>query len=285
MAKKCNCEADSVWVDVNDIERKLRGDETEYEEIEVEPDDDDDDDADGATDLPTPPESVEGKTKQRHRKRKRDQDGSDPMAKVKRIRIRAKPPTREPCVLCPHEIPSEPLLPTDNGTKAHRLCAIYTPETFIEHVDGLEQVRNITNIDRARLDLKCNYCRSKRGACFQCSQKKCTRAYHATCAAAAGVLVDMRDVPVFDEDGIEYTDVGIDYRCRFHRPKRAKNLDGDALDEYPLIQRAARALVRGDLAQMQYYKGDIFAGVVVENRTSEGMIVVDILPRGFVDPR
>ena len=258
----------------------MRGEETDYEDMD---NDGDEADEDGATDLPTPPESVEGKSKQRTAgKRKREREDKDSLIKVKRIRIRTRAPVREPCVMCPNDIASERLLPTDSGSKAHRLCAIYTPETFIDSTGETELVRNVVNIDKARLDLKCNFCRSKRGACFQCSQKKCTRAYHATCAIAAGVLVDMRDVPVFDEDGTEYTDVGIDYRCRFHRPKRSKSLDGDSLEENDLIREATGKLKPGDLVQMQYYKGDIFGGVLIENRTSEHTVLVDILPQGQV---
>ena len=281
MAKKCNCTDDSVWVDVYDIERKLRGDVTEYEDTEG--DDEElnggDGSVTGAVDLPTPPASVEGKPSQPARKRKRDrQDGAG--TTVKRIRVRIKAPAKEPCVLCPNDISSEQLLPTDAGNEAHRLCALYMPETFIQSSGGSEKVCNVANIDKARLDLKCYYCRSKRGACFQCSQAKCTRAYHATCAAAAGVLVDMRDITVVGEDGRESTDVGIDFRCRYHRPKRAKSLDGDVLEESKLIQDFARALQVGDVVQLQFFQRDIFAGAVVENRVSEHMVLVDILPKG-----
>ncbi|KAK3076116.1 hypothetical protein LTS18_013877, partial [Coniosporium uncinatum] len=54
IAKKCNCEADSVWVDVSEIERKLRGEPTPeyYEET-----DSDDGDEDTAEHLPSPPPS------------------------------------------------------------------------------------------------------------------------------------------------------------------------------------------------------------------------------------
>jgi len=56
--------------------------------------------------------------------------------------------------------------------KAHRICADYTPETFIsKKAEGEETVCNVANIGKDRLELKCNYCRSKRGAVFQCSQK------------------------------------------------------------------------------------------------------------------
>jgi hypothetical protein len=284
IAKKCDCSLaqDSVWIDVGEIERKLRGEETDYEETE---DEEDEEDRNGPTDLPTPPESSgDAKIKAPRRKRKRPVNDKNDKPNAKRIRVRIKAPVKEPCVLCPHDIPSEPLLPTEDGQKAHRMCALYIPETSIESGEGgKEMVTDVKYIDKARLDLKCNYCRSKKGACFQCSQKKCTRAYHATCAAAAGVLVEQGEIPVFGEDGTEYKEWGIEFSCRFHRTKRDKKLDGDALGDNERILKAASELKVGETCQMQYYGGDIFAGVVVENRKSEEMILVDILPRGYVE--
>jgi JmjC domain, hydroxylase/PHD-zinc-finger like domain len=286
VAKKCDCSEaqDSVWIDVHEIERKLRGEETEYEETDDE-EDEEDDEENGPTDLPTPPESSgEVKTKTKSpKKRKRPSDDKGDKLNVKRIRVRIRAPSREPCILCPNDIPSEPLLPTEDGQKAHRICALYIPETSIESGEK-ELVTDIKYIDKARLELKCNYCRSKKGACFQCSQKKCTRAYHATCAAAAGVLVEQGEIPVFGEDGTEYKEWGIEFSCRFHRSKRDKKLDSDALDDNKRILKAASELKIGEVCQMQYYRGDIFAGAIVENRKSEEMVLVDILPRGYVKP-
>lgn len=286
VAKKCDCSQaqDSVWIDVHELDRKLRGEETDYEETEDEEEEDDDEtNENGPTDLPTPPESSgDGKIKAPRRKRKRSTHEKDAKTSVKRIRVRIKAPSKEPCLLCPNDIPSEPLLPTDDGRKAHRLCALYIPETSIDK-DETEIVTDIKYIDKARLELKCNYCRSKKGACFQCSQKKCTRSYHATCAAAAGVYVEQGEIPVFGEDGTEYKDYAIEFSCRFHRIKRDKKLDGEALENDERIRKAALELSTGQVCQMQYYRGDIFAGVVVENRSSEEMILVDILPRGYVD--
>lgn len=280
VARKCNCEADSVWVDVHDIERKLRGEPTpEYYEETEEEDEDDEDDEDGPTDLPTPPGSDKGKSKRGH-KRKRDMGEKDSRPKVKRLRIKLKAPLHEPCILCPSDNPHEKLLPTDKGHEAHRRCALYTPETYISEEGGFEKIRDVARIDRARLELKCNYCRNKRGAVFQCSQKKCTRAYHATCAAAAGVQVDIGLVPVYGEDGTEYTDTGIDFRCRFHRIKRGKNVDGQALEDNTFIRKQASKLPVGELVQMQYHQGDIFAGTVLENRKSEQTLLVEVLPKG-----
>lgn len=283
VAKKCNCEADSVWVDVHDIERKLRGEPTPeyYEETEDEEDDEDEDD-EGPTDLPTPPGSDKGKPKPRSRKRKRDASDKEGKQKVKKLRIKVKAPAYEPCILCPNDNKHEKLLPTDNGKQAHFRCGLYTPETYIAEKNSSETVCDVACIDKARLELKCNFCRSKRGAVFQCSQKKCTRAYHATCAAPAGVQVDIGLVPVYGKDGTEYTDTGIDFRCRFHRIKRNKNLDGGALEDSGLIRKYSLKLAVGELVQMQYYQGDIFAGVVLENRKSEHTLLVEIVPTGYV---
>lgn len=277
VARKCNCEADSVWVDVRDIERKLRGEPTPeyYEETE----DDEDDEDDEPTDLPTPPSSDKGKPKRSH-KRKRDPTEKDTKPKIKKLRIKMKAPAYEPCILCPNDNSYEELLPTDNGHKAHRRCGLYTPETYISEEGGSERICDVAHIDKARLELKCNHCRSKKGAVFQCSQKKCVRAFHATCAAQAGVLVDIGLVPVYGEDGTEYTDTGIDFRCRIHRGRRGKNVEGAHLEENSLIRKTALKLPVGEVVQMQYLQGDIFAGVVLENRKSEQTLLVHVLPRG-----
>ncbi|KAM3077346.1 hypothetical protein ACMFMG_006696 [Clarireedia jacksonii] len=284
VAKKCDCSQaqDSVWIDVRDLERKINGEETEYETDFDEDEEEEEEEENGPSDLPTPPESsgdTKIKTKAPHRKRKRNGNGNDDQQNVKRIRMRIKAATKEPCVLCPNDIPSEPLVATEDGQQAHRICAQYIPETVIESENG-EIVTGIKDISKARLDLKCNYCRSKKGACFQCSKRKCTRAYHATCAAAAGVFVEQGEIPVFGEDGTEYKEWAIEFSCRFHRNKRDKKFDGEALEEDARIKKGALDLQVGEVCQMQYYKGDIFAGIIVENRKGEETILVDILPRG-----
>lgn len=281
IARKCNCEADNVWVDVSEIERKLRGEPTpEYYE-ETDDDDDPSDEEDG--NLPSPPASVKGKA-QRGKKRKREVKEEKPKKK-KKIRIKIRAPTREPCVMCPNDNPWEPLLPTDNGKKVHRSCALFTPETWIDKdAQGNEKACGVTNIDRARLELKCNFCRSKRGACFQCSSKKCTRAFHASCALAAGVQIDAGMVPTFGEDGTEYFEEGYDFRCKYHRPKMPKVLNLEALENSKRIGNYAKELKSNDVLQAQYMGGEVFAGLVVESRPSELSVVVDVLPEGYVPP-
>ncbi|KAG0640393.1 JmjC domain, hydroxylase-domain-containing protein [Tuber brumale] len=284
-AKKCECIKDSVWVDVDEIERKLRGESTEDEgdEIEYYYEDEGEDEME-ANDLPTPPESVEGKpVKTKNHKKRKLEDGKERPAKVKKLRLKlSKEAAPEPCILCPNNIPYEELVATDDGQKAHRLCAIYTPETYFKWDEAQQQevVANIPGIPRARLELRCIFCRSTKGACFQCSSKKCARAYHATCAAAAGVLVNMFDVPHYGEDGQMYPQTDIDFRCRFHRPKRPKGMDSEKLESDMVVRKFANSLIKGDVIQMQYYRGDIFGGVVIENRYSEECVVVNVLPKG-----
>ena len=279
IARKCHCEADSVWVDVGEIERKLRGEPTpEYYE---ETDDDDDDDLDDeGGNLPSPPPSVAGKSKAPPRKRKRDPKEKDAGKKVKRIKLRIKAPSELPCVLCPNVASFDKILPTDNGQKAHEICGLLTPETWVAEINSQKTVCNVAGIDKARLELRCIFCRSKRGACFQCGTKKCTRAYHATCAQAAGVELDFGDVPTFGEDGTEYYMDGYHARCRFHRPKKPKNFDFESLENDKLILEYAKNLQAKQVAQAQVGQGEVFAGIVRENRPAEQTVILDVLPEG-----
>ncbi|POS69460.1 JmjC domain-containing protein, partial [Diaporthe helianthi] len=230
--------------------------------------------------LPSPPGSHTVRIKAPARKRKQAKISKDKKEKSKKLRLRVKAHVEPPCCLCPNDVPGAEILATNDGRKAHRLCALYLPETYIETIDGSETVFNVENIEKARLELKCLYCRSKRGACFQCSQKKCPRSYHATCAAAAGVFVEQGDVPVFDKDGTEYKEEAFEFSCRFHRTKRDRRLDGDALEENSRIMDAAKGIKKNEIVQMQYFKKEIFAGVVVENRSDEQTLLLDVVPNG-----
>jgi hypothetical protein len=276
IARKCHCESDSVWVDVYEIERKLRGEPTpEYLEYT------DEEDFEDFDQLPTPPSSVAAK--KRGRKRKRDVHFVDePTRRAKRVRIRVRAPTREPCILCPNDPKFDVLLPTDNGKQAHRLCALYTPETYVVEENGREMVFNVAGIDKGRWELKCNFCRSKKGSVFQCSSKKCARAYHATCAAPAGVQIDVGLVPTWGEDGTEYYCEGYDFRCRFHRPKRSKNLDSDSLEKNSLITIYGKGLKPNSVVQVMHLDNEIFGATVIENRIDEASCLVEVLPDGYV---
>ncbi|KAJ5633800.1 hypothetical protein N7528_001642 [Penicillium herquei] len=276
IAKKCHCEADSVWIDVDEIERKLRGEatpeyygdfESEFERFE------------GASDLLTPPRSVPEKTSTRGRKRKNPDDGP----RTKRPKLHSEGPRKLPCLLCPNDLDYEDLLPTEDGQgHAHRRCADFIEETSILRDDsGKEVVCDIDKIPKARLGLKCLFCREVRGACFQCNFGKCTRAYHATCALLAGVQVEHGSIAVIADDGQQYALSSIDLKCKFHRQKRPSGLLGESSDLDRRVIAAAHRQVQGDLIQFQADK-EINGAIVLENRPAERTLLVKVLPRGDV---
>ncbi len=273
VAKKCNCESDSVWIDVDDIERKLRGESTPeyYGEFDSELDA-----VEGASDLLTPPRSVPEKNSTRGRKRKLDGD----MAKVKRVKVDY--PKKMPCLLCPNDLDYEDLLPTEDGkSHIHRRCALYTEETSIlRDESGKEVVCDIEHIPKARMGLKCLFCREVRGACFQCNFGKCTRSYHATCALLAGVQVEEGAVTVVADDGNQYSVPSVDLKCKYHRQKKPSWMtSSESPDNDRKLIETARHLVIGNLLQFQVDK-EISGAVVLENRPTERTLLVKVLPRG-----
>lgn len=285
-ARKCQCEADSVFIDVDWFVRKMNGEPSpEYEEVEIT---DDEDDMDEAVDLPTPPGSEVGRGKGKSaQKRKRPAKEAGPNKKAKKIvRIR-KVSKNQPCCLCPNDFAWEELLPTTDNQRAHRVCAMYTPETYIATEDGAEKVFNVENISKARLDLRCHECKQKKGSCFQCSSAKCTRAYHATCAMHAGVQVDKGEIAIW-HDGVEYRDIGFDWRCKLHRTvKRTRitselstmNHATDWLDNKELHKHII-GLMPGDVIQWQAFHGDEIQAGVVKQQYDPGQnsLLVSVLP-------
>ena len=290
-SKKCECEEDSVFIDVDWFIRRANGEPTpEYEEIEVELSDDEDDGL--AVDLPTPPDSDRGHVKSQ-RKRKRGLSTKDEKANKRPKVVKIKVKKNVPCCLCPNDFACDDLLPVygKDNQRAHRRCALYTPETWIAEKEGKEVVCNVDNISKDRLELKCNHCRQKRGSCIQCSSAKCTRAYHATCCAPAGVQVDIGDIVVW-HDGVEYIDIGCDWRCRLHRTVRwarpSSNLSagnrGIGTTQSREFGEYLKNLKIGDLIQWQLsYIEDIEAGVVeAPFNAEEDSIVVKALPGEYV---
>lgn len=272
-AKRCDCaqQQDSVWVDLDSIRRKLPPTHKWYLASTDEDDDyfDDTEDDGHSPDILTPPHS--GSEVKVPTPRKRKTCVRKPEGRQVKRRVAVKPLEEPPCILCPNS--NFELIETDTGKRAHRICGEYIPETSV--IDGV--VRDTKFISKARMGLKCIYCRSKRGACFQCSAAKCTRAYHATCAAASGVFVQKVWMSSFSQDRTEYKQEVYDFRCRFHRPKRDKNIDETTLSMDDKIRQFALGLKIGDICQVQFLCSDIFAGIVVANNHMEDMIRLKVL--------
>ncbi|KAJ5904123.1 hypothetical protein N7504_006506 [Penicillium tannophilum] len=276
IAKKCNCEADSVWIDVDEVERKLRGEATPEYYVDY---DSGFEKFEGASDLLTPPRSVPEKTSTRGRKRKDAGDGP----RTKRPKLHPEGPRKIPCLLCPNDLDYEDLLPTEDGKyHVHRRCAAFIEETSIlRDASGNEVVCDIDKIPKARLGLKCLFCREVRGACFQCNFGKCTRAYHPTCALLAGVQVEHGFIAVNADDGKQYALPSVDLKCKFHRQKRPSGLLRESFDLDRGVIEVARRLVQGELIQLQADK-EITGAIVLQNRFDERALLVKILPRGDV---
>ncbi|KPI41813.1 DNA damage-responsive transcriptional repressor RPH1 [Cyphellophora attinorum] len=282
-ARKCQCEGDSVFIDVDWFIRRMNGEPSpEYEEVEIT----DDEDEDELIDLPTPPGSDRGKIKLSSKRKRATKDVGPNKKARKMIKIR-KVSKHQPCCLCPNDFAWEELLPTSNGQKAHRTCAMYTPETYIATVDGKEVISNVENISKARLELKCYECRQKKGSCFQCSSAKCTKSYHATCAMQAGVQVDKGEIAVWHE-GVEYRDIGFDWRCRLHRSVKRTRITSELSTcnhlnncwNKPEFVQYIKSLKAGDLVQWQITHSDeIEAGMIMTgyDEEQEGMLV-KVLP-------
>ncbi|KAI6878361.1 hypothetical protein KC355_g22325, partial [Hortaea werneckii] len=59
-----------------------------------------------------------------------------------------------------------------------------------------------------------------------------------------------------------------------------KNVNIESLENSKRINNFAKELKFNDVVQAQYVGGEVFAGLVVENRPSEASVVVDVLPDG-----
>lgn len=184
-----------------------------------------------------------------------DSVGIDVMGLVKRLKGDF---VSQQCCLCPIDLPKYytgiegfELLSLPNGTKAHRLCAELIPELSVEH----GQVHGLSQIPKARRDLKCCYCSRERrlscmsSACFQCDHSTCTRAFHGTCALMAGV--DLKPTGKY---------------CRYHRSptEMTEPLKRSSYDEGGFLQFVVN--------------GSSYCGEVVFNSESENSVKVVVFP-------
>ena len=93
------------------------------------------------------------------------------------------------CLFCPNR--SGVFKKTDTGEWVHLICSIWLPEVSIPNNIFVEPVTGVEEIDRNRWRLVCFICKQKMGACIQCSNKKCSQAYHPTCGRKARLYMKM----------------------------------------------------------------------------------------------
>jgi protein Jade-1 len=78
---------------------------------------------------------------------------------------------------------------------AHVSCTWWIPEPKINKPKEMDYVVGIPLIDQKRWKLGCFICRKGKGntCCIQCRYKRCTKAFHVTCAFNKGLEMKMID--------------------------------------------------------------------------------------------
>ena len=276
VARKCQCVTDAVSIDVNDIIRRLNG-----EDLLTPPDSEDASDDNAERTTYSEFERLRRPKKKRRLnqlyataqyKRISDKYHSRPSSSpvkpvIKKIRLSMP---KAPCALCCRAPLYEDLLDAGNGRKVHRCCADFIPETsVVPGIDGAaDHVVGIDNITKDRFALRCGLCKIPTGACFQCSSQKCVRAFHATCAYDAGVLVEKVDQTYGNTQPYHFM-------CRSHRPRRPVL---ELLEFDSTVMSSAANLQLGCHAQVQYANGHLFSGILRENRKTERSLLIEVGP-------
>ncbi|OBA19082.1 hypothetical protein METBIDRAFT_89138 [Metschnikowia bicuspidata var. bicuspidata NRRL YB-4993] len=93
------------------------------------------------------------------------------------------------CAFCPSKTGAFKQL--DNGMWSHVVCALWIREVYFANPVYLEPIEGVASIPRSRWTLVCYICKQKTGACIQCVHRKCTQAYHVTCAKRSGLHMVM----------------------------------------------------------------------------------------------
>ncbi|RMZ84881.1 hypothetical protein DV738_g452, partial [Chaetothyriales sp. CBS 135597] len=98
--------------------------------------------------------------------------------------------SRPSCIFCPHG--GGAFKQTNNSKWAHLFCAFWIPEVQIGNPSLMEPITDVEKVPPSRWKLNCYICLQAMGACIQCSDGRCYRAFHLTCARQAGLSLRMK---------------------------------------------------------------------------------------------
>ena len=94
------------------------------------------------------------------------------------------------CIFCPN---TDGAFKQTNSSKwSHLLCAIWIPEVSLGNTTFMEPVMDVEKVPKPRWRLTCTICNQKMGACIQCGNKNCFRAFHVTCGRRAKWFLQMK---------------------------------------------------------------------------------------------
>lgn len=94
------------------------------------------------------------------------------------------------CCLCP--LKGGAMKPTNDGRWAHIVCGLYVPEVFFEDPDGREGI-DCSKILKRRWKSKCYICKTSRGCAIDCSEPKCSLAFHVTCGLKEDLCIEYQE--------------------------------------------------------------------------------------------
>ncbi|KAA0066699.1 protein Jade-1 [Cucumis melo var. makuwa] len=94
------------------------------------------------------------------------------------------------CCLCP--LKGGAMKPTNDGQWAHIVCGLYVPEVFFEDPEGREGI-DCSKILKRRWKTKCYICRTSRGCSIDCSEPKCSLAFHVTCGLEEDLCIEYQE--------------------------------------------------------------------------------------------
>lgn len=92
---------------------------------------------------------------------------------------------------------------------AHIVCALWVPNVSFVDPESRDAI-DLYGMDEKRFGLTCSLCDQRRGACVQCKERKCLRAFHVTCARKSGLHMA-------EKEHEEWVELAV--YCEKHRPK------------------------------------------------------------------
>lgn len=135
------------------------------------------------------------------------------------------PRTKLPCALCPKKggalkqtlhLIKDSYFPNYSPIKikgkkegkhfiwVHAFCALHTPGVIFKNL-GVD----LAGIDNTRLNIQCEICKSKDGACLQCNFNRCSSAFHPECGKELFVSTKSNEKKIY---------------CALHKPLKLRKM-------------------------------------------------------------
>ena len=94
------------------------------------------------------------------------------------------------CIFCPN---TEGAFKQSSNRWAHLLCAMWIPEVNLGNYAFMEPVMDVEKVPKSRWKLLCYICSQPMGACIQCGNRACYKAFHVTCARRCRLYLKMKN--------------------------------------------------------------------------------------------